>query len=165
MVSRTPSPSAPLGRPGVLELSNYPSTSGASQAELHTIIAVQKQQRENRIRLANLLLRSAGLLFSFLSFVIMAANNQNRPGPKFDDYEEFRYCLASAVIAFVYFAAQLGRGIYDVVWGYNLFRKTLVSSMDFIGDQLCLLRRQRRRKQITCGRMAILDSQTWQLLR
>ncbi|GLJ26912.1 hypothetical protein SUGI_0526720 [Cryptomeria japonica] len=84
------SPSTPLERPGGLEFSNYPSTSGAPQVDLHTTIIVQRQQRENHIRLANLVLRFVGLIFSFLSFVIMAANNQNWLGPKFDDYEKSR---------------------------------------------------------------------------
>ncbi|GLJ26916.1 hypothetical protein SUGI_0526760 [Cryptomeria japonica] len=135
MASRTPSPSAPLERPDGLEFSNYATAGGAPQTELQTSITVQRQQRENRMRLANLVLRSAGLLSSFLSFVIMAANNQNKAGQNFDDYEEYRYCLAIAVIAFVYLAAQLGRGVYDAVWGYNLFHKTILSSVDFIGDQ------------------------------
>ncbi|KAH9319543.1 hypothetical protein KI387_021312, partial [Taxus chinensis] len=106
------------------------------QGETVTGTSVLRRPKERRTRLAGLALRCAEVVFSFLSFVIMASNNQGIPGMRFDDYEEYSYSLAIAVIAFVYVAAQLGRGIYDELFAHNLFPKIVFCYIDFVGDQV-----------------------------
>eukprot|EP01018_Ginkgo_biloba_P026653 Gb_39802 [translate_table: standard] len=105
------------------------------ELSMQTTTSILRQQRENSMRIANFVLRCAALLFSFLSFVIMAANKQNNPTMKFDDYEEYRYCLSIGVLAFVYSAFQLFKAIYDIVIGYTIIPEIVSSYMDFICDQ------------------------------
>lgn len=92
----------------------------------------------------NIVLRSVGLLFSFLSFVIMASNNHNLVATvgllfetliwRFNDYGEYSYCFSIALIASVYLALQLAKAIYEMITRsktYNFFYY-----MDFICDQI-----------------------------
>ncbi|KAH9305855.1 hypothetical protein KI387_010259, partial [Taxus chinensis] len=91
--------------------------------DIGTTISVLRRPKERRTRLVGLALRCTEVVFSFLSFDIMASNNQGTKGLRFDDYDEYRYSIAVAVITFVYVAAQLGRGIYDELFAHNLFPK------------------------------------------
>ncbi|GLJ24232.1 hypothetical protein SUGI_0462090 [Cryptomeria japonica] len=119
-----------------MEFSNNAGNGGnPAQAEPQTNLTVLWRQRERR-QLLSFMLRCAALLFSFLSFVIMASNNQGKPGLRFSDYEEYRYSLGISVIAFLYLAVQVGKGIYDIFFGNNLFSNIVFLYIDFIGDQL-----------------------------
>ncbi|KAH9293363.1 hypothetical protein KI387_041437, partial [Taxus chinensis] len=104
--------------------------------DIGTTISVLRRPKERRTRLVGLALRCTEVVFSFLSFDIMASNNQGTKGLRFDDYDEYRYSIAVAVITFVYVAAQLGRGIYDELFAHNLFPKIVFNYIDFVGDQV-----------------------------
>ncbi|KAH9294424.1 hypothetical protein KI387_040372, partial [Taxus chinensis] len=104
--------------------------------DIGTTISVLRRPKERRTRLVGLALRCTEVVFSFLSFDIMASNNQGTKGLRFDDYDEYKYSIAVAVIAFVYVAAQLGRGIYDELFAHNLFPKIVFNYIDFVGDQV-----------------------------
>ncbi|KAH9319542.1 hypothetical protein KI387_021311, partial [Taxus chinensis] len=134
----SPPPSAPPEytyheNGGDLEL--YRVSSLSMQGETHKSISVLRQQKEHRTRLAGLALRCSEVVFSLVSLVIMVSNKHGQPGLKFDDYEEYRYSLAISVIAFVYLAAQLGRGIYDELLGHTLSLKAVLCYIDFVCDQ------------------------------
>ncbi|GLJ24235.1 hypothetical protein SUGI_0462130 [Cryptomeria japonica] len=108
-----------------------------------TTMSFLHERKEQRIRVTNLVLRGLGVLFSFISFVIMASDDQgsqdyisNDDDRSFDAFAAYRYCLAMGVIAFVYLVLQLGKGIYVTFFNPNSFRHVAFSYVDFIGDQI-----------------------------
>lgn len=104
---------------------------------------IRKPGAEKRMGIINIVLRSVALLFSFLSFVIMASNNHTLNTTdgtlivnllwRFNDFREYSYCFSIALIASVYLALQLAKAIYEIIT-----RKTynFLYYMDFICDQI-----------------------------
>ncbi|GLJ24236.1 hypothetical protein SUGI_0462140 [Cryptomeria japonica] len=109
-----------------------------------TAMSFLHERKEQHIRVTNLVLRGLGVLFSFISFVIMASDDQGSHDYisnddydlSFNAFQAYRYCLAMGVIAFVYLLLQLGKGIYVTFFNPNSFRHVAFSYVDFIGDQI-----------------------------
>ncbi|KAL8141002.1 hypothetical protein V2J09_007023 [Rumex salicifolius] len=84
----------------------------------------------NKTRIVALSLRGASLLFSFLSFVIIATIK------KFTTNDSYNYVFAIAMISFIYNAFQNGKGVYELVSRHELISHNKTSAfIDFIGDQ------------------------------
>ncbi|ESQ52515.1 hypothetical protein EUTSA_v10017282mg [Eutrema salsugineum] len=91
----------------------------------------QRWKREDLIKKASPIMRGVCLLFSLLAFIIMVSNKHGY-GRNFDDYEEYRYVLAIAIISTLYTAWQTfahfsKREFFD--------RRTSIL-LDFSGDQI-----------------------------
>ncbi|KAL5709825.1 hypothetical protein ACHQM5_020465 [Ranunculus cassubicifolius] len=96
---------------------------------------VRRWKREDLLKNGSLILRSMALLFSLLSFIIMATNKHGY-GRNFDQYEEYRYLLAIGILSFLYTAAQVLRQLHLISTGIELISKRTSRLLDFFGDQL-----------------------------
>uniref|UniRef100_A0A7N0UC09 CASP-like protein n=1 Tax=Kalanchoe fedtschenkoi TaxID=63787 RepID=A0A7N0UC09_KALFE len=95
---------------------------------------VGRWKREDLVKRGCVALRGLALLFSFLSFVIMATNKHG-DGRNFDQYEEYRYVLAIAVLSFLYTAAQSLKHVYELSAARTLVQPRTAALVDFFGDQ------------------------------
>ncbi|VVB01058.1 unnamed protein product [Arabis nemorensis] len=91
----------------------------------------QRWKRDDLIKKASPIMRGLGLLFSLLTFIIMVSNKHGY-GRNFDDYEEYRYVLAIAIISTLYTALQT---FVHFSKREFLDRRTSVL-VDFSGDQI-----------------------------
>ncbi|KAI3958183.1 hypothetical protein MKW98_020825 [Papaver atlanticum] len=81
----------------------------------------------------SLTLRVAALVFSTISFTIMACVKG------FDDFDQSRYVFAAGIISTVYNVFQVSRQSYSLSTGKSLFAEHTTSFMtlvDFFGDQI-----------------------------
>ncbi|WRX23140.1 Casparian strip membrane protein domain - like 10 [Theobroma cacao] len=93
-------------------------------------------RREDLLKRGSLVARGLTLLFSFLSFIIMASNKHGdeEDGEDFNKYQEYRYLLAIAILSFLYTGGQVGR---HVIWtGKQIFERRVCAMVDFLGDQV-----------------------------
>ncbi|MBA0806162.1 hypothetical protein Gohar_005627 [Gossypium harknessii] len=89
-------------------------------------------------RHSNLFLRFSVLLFSFISaltLVTPSTNNKHHPSPSFTDYSELIYCFIVAIIALVYTAFQLFKGISDIAHRGILISDLTSDYLSFVLDQ------------------------------
>ncbi|XP_020243640.1 CASP-like protein 4B1 [Asparagus officinalis] len=118
---------------------------------------LRRWKRENLLEKCTLSLRGLCWLFSLVSFVVMAANNQG-DGQNFDQYQEYqlcliyfllalgtdlelviiccRYCLAIAILAFVYTMVQVAYQVYRLSTDNYLIPNRAMGILDFVGDQV-----------------------------
>ncbi|XP_052176289.1 CASP-like protein 4B1 [Diospyros lotus] len=96
---------------------------------------LRRGKREDLIKRGCLALRGLALLFSLLAFIIMASNRHGE-GRDFDDYDEYRYVLAIAILSTLYTAGQTFRQIYELSAGTQLFPRRNLAFVDFFGDQI-----------------------------
>ncbi|MBA0657104.1 hypothetical protein Goklo_009412 [Gossypium klotzschianum] len=85
-----------------------------------------------------LFLRFSVLLFSFISaltLVTPSTNNKHHPSPSFTDYSELIYCFVVAIIALVYTAFQLFKGISDIAHRGILISDLTSDYLSFVLDQ------------------------------
>ncbi|KAF3793265.1 CASP-like protein 4B4 [Nymphaea thermarum] len=99
---------------------------------------LRRWRTEDLVRQSGLVLRGFALAFSFLSFIIMAANKHGG-WMDYDNYEEYRYCLSIATIAGFYTLCQVGRQIHELMTGKELVRRPMILYIDFFGDQAIIL--------------------------
>ncbi|KAF7145682.1 hypothetical protein RHSIM_Rhsim04G0124200 [Rhododendron simsii] len=90
---------------------------------------------QDQLKIGSLALRGLGFLFSFLAFIIMVTNNYG-DGENFDNYEEYRYVLAIAIMSTIYTVAQLVRQVHGLFTGRQLFPPRNLAVLDFLGDQI-----------------------------
>lgn len=102
------------------------------------------RQGDKRMEIANIVLRSVALLFSFLSFIIMVSDNHYMDTTidgifignvlwSFKDFGEYSYCLSIALLASVYLALELAKAIYELRTKRNY---TFFYYVDFLCDQI-----------------------------
>ncbi|CDP19945.1 unnamed protein product [Coffea canephora] len=98
---------------------------------------IGRWRREDLRRKLSLGLRGVGLVCSLLSFIIMASN-QHGDGKSFDEYEEYRYVLAIAILSSLYTGLQVFRQVHELSTGREAFssRRQNVAIYDFFGDQV-----------------------------
>ncbi|ONK61811.1 uncharacterized protein A4U43_C08F33840 [Asparagus officinalis] len=96
---------------------------------------LRRWKRENLLEKCTLSLRGLCWLFSLVSFVVMAANNQG-DGQNFDQYQEYQYCLAIAILAFVYTMVQVAYQVYRLSTDNYLIPNRAMGILDFVGDQV-----------------------------
>ncbi|KAK5813280.1 hypothetical protein PVK06_028728 [Gossypium arboreum] len=88
----------------------------------------------------NLFLRFLQLLFSFISALTLATppanNNSGQRSPSFTEYPELIYSFIVAILAFLYAALQLFKGISDIAHGGILISDKTSDYFSFVFDQL-----------------------------
>uniref|UniRef100_A0A1J3CJR4 CASP-like protein n=1 Tax=Noccaea caerulescens TaxID=107243 RepID=A0A1J3CJR4_NOCCA len=107
-----------------------PETTPASGTSAFSAIT-QRWKREDLIKKASPIMRGLGLLFSLLAFIIMVSNKHGY-GRNFDDYEEYRYVLAIAIISTLYTAWQT----FVHFSKREFFERRTSMLVDFSGDQI-----------------------------
>ncbi|KAF8412302.1 hypothetical protein HHK36_000263 [Tetracentron sinense] len=88
------------------------------------------------IHLSNLLLRSLALLFSLISALSLAAPSSQNGDAPFSDYPELRYCFTVTILASIYSAFQLFKGVCDISHRGLLISDITSDYISFILDQM-----------------------------
>ncbi|KAH1075103.1 hypothetical protein J1N35_027431 [Gossypium stocksii] len=104
-----------------------------------SVASTRWSSRPSIHRHSNLFLRFSVLLFSFISaltLVTPSTNNKHHPSPSFTDYPELIYCFIVAIIALVYTAFQLFKGISDIAHRGILISDLTSDYLSFVLDQL-----------------------------
>ncbi|KAL8237272.1 hypothetical protein R6Q59_018353 [Mikania micrantha] len=137
---KMPSPTAP---PGSMEVNN-----NGDHSETQTPLppppgfgvtgVLRRWRHEDMLKRGSLGLRALGFLFSLLAFIIMASNKHGR-GRNFDEYEEYRYALAIAILSTVYTGLQSWRQIHEMSTGKQIISGRNMALIDFFGDQVCMI--------------------------
>ncbi|KVI11204.1 Uncharacterized protein family UPF0497, trans-membrane plant [Cynara cardunculus var. scolymus] len=98
---------------------------------------LRRWRHEDMLKRGSLGLRVLGFLFSLLAFIIMASNKHGR-GRNFDEYEEYRYALAIAILSTLYTGLQSWRQIHEMSTGKEIISGRNSAVIDFFGDQVWL---------------------------
>ncbi|KAI3676218.1 hypothetical protein L1987_85819 [Smallanthus sonchifolius] len=96
---------------------------------------LRRWRHEDMLKRGSLGLRALGFLFSLLAFIIMASNKHGR-GRNFDEYEEYRYALAIAILSTLYTGLQSWRQIHELSTGRRIISGLNLALIDFFGDQI-----------------------------
>ncbi|KAJ9548863.1 hypothetical protein OSB04_021406 [Centaurea solstitialis] len=96
---------------------------------------IRRWRHEDMLKRGSLGLRALGFLFSLLAFIIMATNSHGR-GRNFDEYEEYRYALAIAILSTLYTGLQSWRQIHEMSTGKEMISGRNSALIDFSGDQV-----------------------------
>ncbi|XP_021765960.1 CASP-like protein 4B1 [Chenopodium quinoa] len=96
---------------------------------------LRRWKREDLIKKGSLTLRALSLVFSLLSFIIMASNNHGG-GQDFGNYEEFRYLLAIAILSTLYTGLQCFRHVNELSRAKEFVDPKTAAMIDFVGDQI-----------------------------
>ncbi|XP_072985254.1 CASP-like protein 4B4 isoform X2 [Typha latifolia] len=114
------------------------ATATAERPGSRMAAVMRRWRREDLLDRSPLLLRAATWLFSFISAVVMATNRHG-DWSQFYNYEEYRYLLAIAALAFLYSTVQLVRQVYRLTGRKDSNRpvpKKAAFMVDFVGDQV-----------------------------
>ncbi|KAK1407433.1 hypothetical protein QVD17_39049 [Tagetes erecta] len=132
---KVPTPTAP---PGSVDVENDDSQ---TQTPLppppgYGVTGIMRRWRhEDVLKRGSLAFRALVFLFSLLSFIIMATNSHGS-GRNFDEYEEFRYVLAIAILSLLYTGLQSWRQIHEMSTGKQIISGRNLALIDFFGDQI-----------------------------
>ncbi|GMI76316.1 CASP-like protein 4A4 [Hibiscus trionum] len=88
---------------------------------------------------SNLFIRFLVLLFSFISALALATpskKNNRQQSRSFTEYPELIYCFSVAILAFLYAAFQLFKGISDIAHRGILISDMTSDYLSFVFDQL-----------------------------
>ncbi|KAK7395032.1 hypothetical protein VNO78_15574 [Psophocarpus tetragonolobus] len=96
---------------------------------------LRRWKREDLMKRGSLALRGIALLFSLISFVIMASNKHG-DWRNFDKYEEYRYLLAIAILSILYTGCQVFRQTQELSTAKQLLQPRMAAMIDFFGDQI-----------------------------
>lgn len=120
----------PKPQPPVADAENQSSGGSVGVAAI-----VRRWRRDDLIKKGSLILRGLALVFSLLSFIIMACN-QHGDWRDFDKYEEYRYLLAIAMLSSLYTGLQSWRHFHQISTGKKMFDRRTSAMADFFGDQI-----------------------------
>ncbi|CAJ1809332.1 unnamed protein product [Sphenostylis stenocarpa] len=98
-------------------------------------IILRRWKREDLMKRGSLALRGISLLFSLISFIVMASNKHG-DWREFDKYEEYRYLLAIAILSSMYTGAQVFRQMHEFSTAKQLLKPRMAAMIDFFGDQI-----------------------------
>ncbi|XP_008244828.1 PREDICTED: CASP-like protein 4B1 [Prunus mume] len=96
---------------------------------------LQRWKREDSLRRGSLALRGLSTVFSFLAFIIMASNKHGDL-EDFNQYEEYSYVLAIAILSMLYSGMQAAQHVHQLSTGREVFQRRRSALADFIGDQI-----------------------------
>ncbi|KAK7339988.1 hypothetical protein VNO77_20679 [Canavalia gladiata] len=96
---------------------------------------LRRWKREDLMKRGSLALRGIALLFSLLSFIVMASNKHG-DWREFDHYEEYRYLLAIGILSSLYTGGQVFRQVQELSTGKQLLQPRMAAMVDFFGDQI-----------------------------
>ncbi|GMJ03274.1 CASP-like protein 4B1 [Hibiscus trionum] len=95
----------------------------------------RRWKREDLLKRGSLIARGSAFFLSLLSFII-TATNKHGDWKNFDNYEEYRYLLAIAILSTLYTGVQALRHV-NALWNANQILDQRISAMvDFVGDQV-----------------------------
>ncbi|CAL0306263.1 unnamed protein product [Lupinus luteus] len=112
------------------ETSAPPPVAGGSAAGI-----LRRLNREDLVKRGSLGLRGIALVFSLISFILVASNKHG-DWKEFDKYEEYRYLLAVAILSSLYTGGQVYRQVQELSIGKNLLQPRTAALIDFFGDQI-----------------------------
>ncbi|KAL5217144.1 hypothetical protein ABZP36_017828 [Zizania latifolia] len=96
---------------------------------------VARWRREDLLDKSPLALHTAAAAFAFVALVLVASN-QHGDWMEFDRYQEYRYLLSIAALAFAYSLAQALRHAYRMRRGADPVSAASGRLLDFAGDQV-----------------------------
>lgn len=96
---------------------------------------VARWRREDMLDKSPLALHAAAAAFAFVALVLVASN-QHGDWMQFDRYQEYRYLLAIAALAFVYSLAQALRHAHRMRGGADPASAPSGRIFDFVADQV-----------------------------
>ncbi|XP_028797115.1 CASP-like protein 4B1 [Neltuma alba] len=96
---------------------------------------LRRWKRDDLLKKGSLLLRGIALLFSLISFIVMASNKHG-DWKNFDRYPEYRYVLAISILSTLYTGGQVLRQVQEISTGKNFLDPRTALPLDFIGDQI-----------------------------
>ncbi|KAK9276469.1 hypothetical protein L1049_006002 [Liquidambar formosana] len=103
-------------------------------------VASTRWSSRHSIDISSLLLRFLSLLFSFVSALSLAAPSPSKKkgeeSTSFSKHPELMYCFIVTIIAFLYSAFQLFKGVCDIAHRGILISDKLSDYISFILDQL-----------------------------
>ncbi|KAE9603149.1 hypothetical protein Lalb_Chr12g0207401 [Lupinus albus] len=132
------------------ETSAPPPGTGGSAAGIF-----RRLKREDLMKRGSLGLRGIALVFSLISFILVASNKHG-DWKEFDKYKEYRlmgfcqililvivllnldcrYLLAVAILSSLYTGGQVYRQVHELFIGKNLLQPRTAALIDFFGDQI-----------------------------
>ncbi|XP_044505464.1 CASP-like protein 4B1 [Mangifera indica] len=118
--------SLPVGAPP-MDVEGQTPASGVSAI-------TRRSRRDDLLKRGSLALRGVALFFSLIAFIVMVSNKHG-DGKDFDEYEEFRYVLAIAILSTLYTGGQTLRHSYEMSTGKQLLQPRTSALFDFSGDQ------------------------------
>ncbi|PUZ41478.1 hypothetical protein GQ55_9G508600 [Panicum hallii var. hallii] len=95
---------------------------------------VARWRREDMLDKSPLALHAAAAAFAFVALVLVASN-QHGDWMQFDRYQEYKYLLAIAALAFLYSLAQAARHALRMRGGVDPVAAPSGRLLDFVGDQ------------------------------
>lgn len=96
---------------------------------------LRRWKREDMIRKGSVGLRAIALVFSVISFIVMASNKHG-DWQDFDKYEEYRYLLAIAILSTLYTGWQCLTQLPQLSTGKVSKYRSKSLLVDFFGDQV-----------------------------
>ncbi|MED6175035.1 hypothetical protein PIB30_074759 [Stylosanthes scabra] len=96
---------------------------------------LQRHRREDLIERGCLLLRGIALVFSLISFLLVATNDHG-DWKDFDHYQEYRYLLGIAILSSLYSGIQCFRQAKELSSNKKLIQPNTAALVDFFGDQI-----------------------------
>ncbi|XP_038882342.1 CASP-like protein 4B1 [Benincasa hispida] len=96
---------------------------------------VKRMKREDILKKLSLSLRWSSFVFSLIAFVVMVSNRHGEE-INFEDYEEYSYVLAIAIISSVYTAYQGIREVIQFVTRKYTSPHLAFAIIDFVADQV-----------------------------
>ncbi|XP_021908635.1 CASP-like protein 4B1 [Carica papaya] len=117
------------------EAADVESQRGSWTAGFGVSAITRRWKREDLLKRGSLGLRGLALLFSLLALII-TASNKHGPGLNFDQYEEYRYLLAIAILSTLYSGGQALRHVHEISTGKQMLDRRNSSLVDFFGDQI-----------------------------
>ncbi|TKV96624.1 hypothetical protein SEVIR_9G440500v4 [Setaria viridis] len=96
---------------------------------------VARWRREDMLDKSPLALHAAAAVFAFVALVLVASN-QHGDWMQFDRYQEYKYLLAIAALAFLYSLAQAARHAFRMRGGVDPVSAPSARLLDFVGDQV-----------------------------
>ncbi|ONI03850.1 hypothetical protein PRUPE_6G285800 [Prunus persica] len=102
---------------------------------------LQRWKKEDSLRRGSLALWGLSTVFSFLAFIIMVCNKQGYLedlgySEDFNQYEEYSYVLAIAILSMLYSGVQAARQVHQLFTGREVFQRQTSAWVAFIGDQI-----------------------------
>ncbi|XP_039047693.1 CASP-like protein 4B1 [Hibiscus syriacus] len=95
----------------------------------------RRWKRDELLKKVSLIARGFAFFLSLLSFII-TASNKHGDWQNFDNYEEYRYLLAIAILSTLYTGVQALRHV-NALWNAMQILDQRISAMvDFVGDQV-----------------------------
>ncbi|PQQ12323.1 CASP-like protein 4B1 [Prunus yedoensis var. nudiflora] len=127
-----PPPVVPTAPPAALAADVENQTTGTG---LGVPGILRRWKREDSLRRGSLALSGLSTVSSFLAFIIMASNKHG-DSEDFNQYEEYSYVLAIAILSMLYSGMQAARHVHQLYTGREVVQRRTSASADFIGDQI-----------------------------